>query len=131
MAVVPLSITDADLEAMRDDELAVLEDQLLVDNELDLSKNARFTAGRAVVWVLTIIGVVIALFLYSRLPTRNLGPLNIPLYLIALGVGAAAAHRLWGVAGRHVRGGIRLLLNYWPVLLFLGVRLFILVKGEG
>ncbi len=128
MPVTPFSITDADLDTMSDDELATLEDQLLLDNELDLSKNARFTAGRAVVWVMTIISVVIALALLSRLPTRNLGPLNIPLYLIALGVGAAAAHWLWGAAGRHLRGAVRLLLNYWPIVLYVGAQVFVLLR---
>jgi hypothetical protein len=68
--------------------------------------------------VLTIIGVVTALGLYSRLPTQKLGPLNIPLYLGAFGVGVAAAHLFWSRAGRPVREAVRWLLGYWPMLLY-------------
>jgi hypothetical protein len=62
---------------------------------------------------------VVALSLYSRLPTQKLGPLNIPLYLGALGLGAAAAHLLWSAAGRRIRETVRWLLGYWPLLLYL------------
>jgi hypothetical protein len=111
--------SDADLEHLSDVELAELEDQLLLEGELDLSRKAQFTAGRAVVWALTLICIVIAMALLSRLPTEKLGPLNIPLYLAALGGGAAAAHLLWRAAGRQVRAGIRWVLRHWPVALYL------------
>jgi len=114
-----LSISDADLERMSDADLATLEDRLLTDAELDLSPRAQFTSGRVVVWVLTLIGVLVALGLYSRLPTRNLGPLNIPLYLGAIGLGAGAAHLLWSAAGQRARETVRWLLGYWPLLLYL------------
>ena len=76
------------------------------------------------VWVLSVIGIVILLGLMSRLPTEKLGPLNIPLYLIALGAGAGGAHWLWSVAGRRVRETVRWLLGYWPLLLYLGAQLY-------
>ncbi len=84
----------------------------------------RLLAGQAVVWVLALIGILISLLLYSRLATRNLGPLNIPLYLGALGLGAAGAHVLWSAAGRRVRGTTRRLLGYWPLLLYLGAQVY-------
>lgn len=110
---------DADLEHLSSEELAELEDQLLLEGELDLSKNAQLTAGRAVVWALTLVCIVIAMALLSRLPTEKLGPLNIPLYLAALGGGAAAAHLLWRAAGRQPRAGTRWVLRHWPVALYL------------
>ena len=111
---------DADLEHLSSEELAELEDQLLLEGELDLSRNAQLTAGRAVVWALSLVCIVIAMALLSRLPTEKLGPLNIPLYLAALGGGAAAAHLLWRAAGRGVRAGTRWVLRHWPVALYLG-----------
>jgi hypothetical protein len=114
-----LSISDADLERMSDTGLAELEDRLLTESELDLSPGSQFTRGRVVVWALTIIGVVIALSLYSRLPTEKLGPLNIPLYLGAFGLGAASAHLFWSRAGRRIREAVRWLLGYWPTLLYI------------
>ncbi len=114
-----LAISDADLERMSDTQLAELEDRLLTESELDLSPGAQFTRGRLVVWALTIIGVVVALSLYSRLPTDRLGPLNIPLYLGAFGLGAASAHLFWSRAGRRVRESVRWLLGYWPMLLYI------------
>lgn len=114
-----LSISDADLERLSDTQLAELEDRLLTDSELDLTPGAQFTRGRVVVWALTIMGVVIALSLYSRLPTQKLGPLNIPLYLGAFGLGAASAHLFWSRSGRRVRESVRWLLGYWPMLLYL------------
>jgi hypothetical protein len=114
-----LSISDADLERMSDTGLAELEDRLLTDAELDLSPRSQFSSGRVVVWILTLIGILIALGFYSRLPTRSLGPLNIPLYLGAIGLGAGAAHLLWSAAGRRVREIVRWLLGYWPLLLYL------------
>ncbi len=118
-ALPTLSIGDADLERMSDADLAALEDRLLTEAELDLSAKAQFTSGRVVVWVLTVIGVVIALGLFSRLPTDKLGPLSIPLYLGAFGLGAGAAHLLWARAGQRIRETIRWLLGYWPLLLYL------------
>ncbi len=112
--------SDEDLEHLSNDELAELEDQLLLEGELDLSKHAQLTAGRAVVWALTLVFIVLAMALLSRLPTEKLGPLNIPLYLAALGGGAAAAHLLWRAAGRQVRAGTRWMLRHWPVALYLG-----------
>jgi hypothetical protein len=116
--------TDGDLEQMSDTDLAVLEDELLLEQELDTSKQARFSAGRAVVWVLMIVGIVILMGLFSRLPTSKLGPLNIPLYLIALGGGAALGHYAWKAAGRTVRSAVRLLLSHWPILLALAAQLY-------
>jgi hypothetical protein len=111
---------DEDLEHLSDVELAELEDQLLLEAELDLSRKAQFTAGRAVVWALTLVFIVIAMAMLSRLPTEKLGPLNIALYLAALGGGAAVAHLLWRAAGRQVRAGTRWVLRHWPVALYLG-----------
>jgi hypothetical protein len=122
---------DADLEQMSDDALARLEDQLLLVAELDLSPRAQFTAGRVVVWVLTLIGVGIALTLYARLPTEKFGVLNIPLYLGALGVGAGAAHLLWRASGRRVREITRWLLHSWPLLIYLGATLYRFVHRAG
>jgi drug/metabolite transporter (DMT)-like permease len=119
-----LSISDADLERMGDDELAALEDRLLLETELDLSLESQFTSGRAVVWVLTALGIVVALSLFSRLPTQRLGPLSIPLYLGAIGLGAAAAHLLWSAAGRRARETVRWVLGYWPLLLYLGAMVY-------
>lgn len=112
--------SEEELEHLSDEELAELEDQLLLEAELDLSRKGQFTAGRAVVWALTVICVVLAMALFSRLPTERLGPLNIPIYLGALGGGAAAAHLLWRGAGRRIRGGTRWVLRHWPVALYLG-----------
>lgn len=111
---------DEELEHLSDEELAELEDQLLLEAELDLSRKGQFTAGRAVVWALTVVCIVLAMALFSRLPTEKLGPLNIPIYLAALGGGAAAAHLLWRAAGRRVRAGTRWVLRHWPVALYLG-----------
>lgn len=119
-----LAIGDADLERMSDADLAALEDRLLTDAELDLSPRSQFTSGRAVVWVLTLLGVLTALGLYSRLPTQRLGPLNIPLDLGAIGLGAGAAHLLWSAAGRRVREAVRWLLGYWPLLLYLAAMVY-------
>lgn len=126
----PLSIADADLERMSDTELADLEDRLLLDSELDLSANAQFSRGRIVVWLLTILGVVIALSLYSRLPTERLGPLNIPLYLGAFGLGAAGAHLLWRHVGRRPREAVRWLLHHWPVPLYLAAAIYRATHGS-
>jgi hypothetical protein len=123
-----LSISDADLARMSDGELADLEDRLLLDSELDLSPGAQFTRGRIVVWILTVIGIVVALGLYSRLPTERLGPLNIPLYLLALGLGGAAAHLLWSAVPRRARELVRWLLGHWPVVLYLVATLYRLTR---
>lgn len=122
--LISLDITAADLEQMNDEDLAALEDQLLLDQELDTSKAARFSAGRAVVWLLMIVGMVLLMSLFSRLPTSKLGPLNIPLYLIALGGGAALGHYAWKAAGRTVRSTVRFLLSHWPLVLMI-VALFV------
>lgn len=124
MARQEMGYTAGDLEQMNDTDLAALEDELLLEQELDTSKNARFSAARAVVWLLMIIGIVIMLGLFSRLPTSKLGPLNIPLYLIALGGGAALGHFAWKAVGQTIRSLIRLALEYWPILLYVGAQLF-------
>ena len=123
-AQATLAISDADLDRMSDTELAELEDRLLLDSELDLSRDAQFTRGRIVVWVLTVLGVLLALGLYARLPTEKLGPLNIPLYLLAFGLGATGAHWLWSAAPRPAREGVRWLLHHWPVALYLAAILY-------
>ncbi len=128
MDLVPAGIRDADLETMTDGALATLEDQLLLEGELDLSRGAQLTAARVVVWVLMLLGIVIALALLSRLPTRNLGPLNIPLYLLAIGLGASGAHLLWSGAGRQLRTVVRTALDYWPLLLYLGATFYGLMR---
>jgi hypothetical protein len=121
---ISLDINEQDLEQMSDEDLAVIEDQLLLDQELDSSKQARFTAVRGVVFLLMVVGIVILMALFSRLPTSKLGPLNIPLYLIALGGGAAMGHFAWKAAGRTIRNGVRLLLGHWPVVLYVVAQLY-------
>jgi hypothetical protein len=118
------NITDGDLEQMSDADLAVLEDDLLLEQELDTSKQARFSAGRAVVWVLMIIGIVLCMSLMSRLPTSKLGALNLPLYLIALFGGAALGHYAWKAAGRTFRNGVRILVANWPVVFYVVAQLY-------
>jgi hypothetical protein len=113
------AVSDADLEKMSDADLVDLEDRLLLANELDTSKRAQLSVGRVVVWVLSLVGIGIFLTLYSRLPTEKLGPLNIPLYLGALGAGVVGAHLLWSAAGRSVRNAVRWVLGHWPVALYL------------
>lgn len=120
----PLTLSDADLARLSDEDLAVLEDQLLLYAELDASKGARFTAGRLVVYALSAVMIVLLLGLLSRLPTAQLGPLNILLYLGAIFGGILAAHRLWSAAGRPVRGRVRWLLGHWPVILYVVAQLY-------
>ena len=112
------TLRDEDLTQFSDTELAELEDELLLAEELDLSSRARFTSGRLVVYALSAIGIVVMLALFSRLPTEKLGPLNIPLYLLALGLGAAGAHLAWARAGQRVREGVRWALGHWPLVLY-------------
>lgn len=121
---VSLDINEHDLEQMSDEDLAVIEDQLLLDQELDSSKQARFTAVRGVVFLLMVVGIVIMMALLSRLPTSKLGPLNIPLYLLALGIGAGLGHYAWKAAGRTVRNGVRILVANWPVVLYVVAQLY-------
>ena len=112
------TLRDEDLTQFSDTELAELEDELLLAEELDLSSRARFTAGRLVVYALSAVGIVLMLALFSRLPTERLGPLSIPIYLLAFGLGAAGAHLAWARAGRRVREGVRWALGHWPLLLY-------------
>ncbi len=113
------AVNEAELERMSDTDLAILEDRLLLEQEFELTRRSAFTAGKAVVWVLSALGVAVALALFSKLPTEKLGPLNIPLYLGAFGAGIVAGHGAWKVAGRQVRTGVRWLLTHWPVFLYL------------
>jgi hypothetical protein len=124
----PMAYTEADLQQMSDEDLAALEDELLLEQELDTSKRARFSAGRAVVWVLMIVGIVLLMELSSRLPTSRLGPFNLPLYLMALGGGAALGHYAWKAAGRTVRSGVRILLAHWPVVFYIVAQLYALSR---
>lgn len=119
LSLPQFSVNEAELERMSDTDLAILEDRLLLEQELELTKRSAFTAGKVVVWVLSAVGVVITLGLFSRLPTEKLGPINIPLYLGAFGAGIVAGHGAWKVAGRQVRTGVRWLLTHWPVVLYL------------
>lgn len=112
------TLRDEDLTQFSDTELAELEDELLLAEELDLSSRARFTAGRLVVYALSAVGIVLMLALFSRLPTERLVPLSIPIYLLAFGLGAAGAHLAWARAGRRVREGVRWALGHWPLLLY-------------
>lgn len=121
---ISLDINEKDLEQMSDEDLAVIEDQLLLDQELDSSKHARFTAVRGVVFLLMIVGIVIMMLLYAQLPTSKLGPLNIPLYLIAIFGGAALGHYAWKALGRTVRNGVRVLVANWPVVLYVVAQLY-------
>ena len=116
-------MSNYDLETMSDAALATLEDQLLLENELDLSKNAQLSVGRVVVFVLSIVFIVILMALYSRLPTEKLGPLNIPLYLGCLAGGAILGHLTWQHAGQGVRTVTRWVVGNWPVLLVIVVQL--------
>ena len=67
-----------DLERMSDAELADLEDRLLLQEELDLSPRAQLTAGRVVVWVLTIVGIVVSLSLIPDFPPGTWARLTFP-----------------------------------------------------
>lgn len=119
MAIDLSAVRDEDLGQLSDAALAELEDQLLLATELDLSSRAQFTSGRLVVYALSAIGMVLLLSLHSLLPTERLGPLNIPLYLLALGAGAGGAHLLWARVGMGIRAPVRWALAHWPVLLYL------------
>lgn len=118
-----LALTDADLERMSDLQLAELEDRLLLHDELDTSRGAQLSVGRAVVFFLGVVGWVACLALLSRLPTERLGPLNIPLYLGSMAVGFGGAHLLWARAGRPARSAVRWVLGHWPVALYMGAAL--------
>ncbi len=118
MAFEIASLRDEDLLQLSDEELAELEDELLLAEELDLSSRARFSAGRLVVYALSAIGIVLMLALFSRLPVAKLGPLSIPIYLLALGLGAGGAHLAWARAGRRAREGVRWALGHWPLVLY-------------
>lgn len=113
------SVNEAELEHMSDADLAALEDRLLLEQELELTKGSAFTAGKVVVWLLSAVGIALAMALFSRLPTEKLGPINIPLYLGAFGLGIVAGHGAWKAAGRPVRTGVRWLLTHWPVVLYI------------
>lgn len=126
---IALDITEADLQQMSDEDLAVLEDDLLLEQELDNSKQARFSAGKAVVWILMILGIVLLMTLYARLlPTSKLGALNLPLYLIALFGGMMLGHFAWKAAGRTVRSGVRFLLSHWPLVLMIVAQVYALTR---
>lgn len=118
MAFEIASLRDEDLLQLSDAELAELEDELLLAEELDLSSRARFSAGRLVVYALSAVCIVLLLALFSRLPFEKLGPLGIPLYLLPLGLGAAGAHLAWSRAGRTVRERVRWGLAHWPLVLY-------------
>lgn len=124
----PIAVKDEELEKMSDAALAKLEDRLLLESELDTSPKARFSAGRAVVFVLSAIGIAICLSLMSLLPTQKLGPINIPIYLGALFLGIIGGHWAWSIAGQQVRTGIRWLLNHWPVVLVVVAQVYSLVR---
>jgi hypothetical protein len=123
-SLAPLRINDAELEQMSDTQLGELEDRLLLDNELDTSPRAQFTSGRLVVFALSAVGILIFMALLSRFPTQKLGPLNIPLYLLALGLGVLTGHLLWSKVGRQARTAIRWVLAYWPVVLYLAAQIY-------
>ena len=129
MIGTPLALKDADLERMSDADLAALEDRLLLDSELDSSPRARFSAGKAVVWVLSAIGIGLMMSIYAQFPTEKLGPLNIPIYLGVLAVGILAGHKVWSIAGRQVRTVIRWLLGHWPAVLYVGAQAYSLTRG--
>jgi hypothetical protein len=129
MLGTPLTVNEADLERMSDDELATLEDRLLLETELDSSPKARFSAGKAVVWVLSAVGIGIMMGIYSRFPTERLGPLNIPIYLGVLVLGIVAGHKVWSAAGRQIRTVIRWLLGHWPAVLYVSAQIYSLTRG--
>lgn len=124
----PIPVKDEDLEKMSDAALAKLEDRLLLESELDSSPKARFSAGRAVVFVLSAIGIAACLSLMTLLPTEKLGPINIPIYLGALFLGIIGGHWIWSIAGQQVRTGVRWLLNHWPVVLVVVAQVYSLVR---
>ena len=126
---MPLTVNEADLERMTDDDLAILEDRLRLESELDSSPRAQFSAGRVVVWVLSLMGIGITMSLYSRLPTEKLGPLNIPIYLGVLALGVVGGHLVWSTAGRQVRTVVRWLLSHWPGVLYLSAQVYSLTRG--
>jgi drug/metabolite transporter (DMT)-like permease len=119
-----LDVADADLERMTDAQLVELEDRLLLDQELDSSKNARFSVGRAVVFVLTLFVWGIVLTFYAKLPTERLGPLNIPLYIGTLFVAVVVSTTLWSKMGRGPRTAIRWIAGHWPLALYVAAILY-------
>jgi Na+/glutamate symporter len=123
-----VQVKDDELEKMSDAALASLEDRLLLESELDTSPRARFSAGKAVVYLLSAIGIAVGLSLMSLLPTQKLGPINIPIYLGALFLGIIGGHWVWSVAGQPVRTGIRWLLGHWPIVLYLTAMGYSLVR---
>lgn len=123
-------VNEDELEQLSDVELARLEDRLRLEQELDVRKGAQFTAGRVIVFVLSALGIALALMVLSRaLPTERLGPLNIPLYLMAIGAGIGLGHGAWYLAGYAVRNAVRWVLGHWPVVLFILVGLVRLSGG--
>lgn len=113
-----------ELDRMSDEALAALEDQLLLDAELNGSAKAQFSLARGMIFVLTFVTFMIYLQVYARvLPHDKLGPLNIPLYLLTLGLAVATVHVGWTHLPRPGRQGIRWALDHWPMVFYLGAML--------
>lgn len=123
-------VNEDELDQLSDVELARLEDRLRLEQELDTRKSAQLTVGRVIVFVLSALGIALTLMVFARVvPTERLGPLNIPLYLMAIGAGIGLGHGVWLVAGYAVRNALRWVLGHWPVVLFIIVALARLSGG--
>lgn len=112
---------DDEFEGLTDEDLAVIEDDLLLANEL--ASTGRLTLPRLMLFFLMFVSVMLWSAVYGKLlPSQKLGPLNIPLYLAMLGLAIATVQVGWKLVGWPVRNAVRFLLAHWlGVLYLLGV----------
>lgn len=109
---------DDEFAGLSDAELAMLEDELLLENEL--RSKGRFTGPRLMLFFLTFLSILLWSALYARvLPSQKLGPLNIPLYVVMLGMAIGTVHFGWKLLGWQVRSAVRFVLGHWTAVLYL------------
>lgn len=115
------SANSVSLEELDDEELARLEDRLLMEREIDWTFRSGASAGRIVIVIL-----FVALFLILKAAaTRLLGGMDLGVvlfiasYLLLLGVAIVGAWAIWRSIGRPGRRVLRLALHYWPLTLYI------------
>jgi hypothetical protein len=112
------SDTPDDLDTMSPRELAVLEDDLLCENEL--AGQGPVTLPRIMLYFLMFVSIGVWSYLYDvALPADKLGPLNIPLYLIMLALAIGTVRYGWRVVGWPVRHAVRAVLSRWVFVIYL------------
>lgn len=111
------------LEKMTYEELAVLEDKLVLDSENFSNLRSRVSSGKVFLFVLTAIywGIF---FLIVSIPFRKVaknplvGLITAALVFVTLFLAVMAAGRTWRSLPPMARHWLRLSMHYWPVTFF-------------